>query len=44
MAKKCADILKEMGADHIDYTKELGPFDNTTYQSTHNTGGVHYGK
>ncbi|MBU5212043.1 GMC family oxidoreductase [Heyndrickxia oleronia] len=40
MAKKCADILKEMGADHIDYTKELGPFDNTTYQSTHNTGGV----
>ncbi|WP_248924707.1 GMC family oxidoreductase [Paenibacillus hamazuiensis] len=40
LAGKCADILKEMGADHIDSMKELGPYDITTYQSTHNTGGV----
>jgi gluconate 2-dehydrogenase alpha chain len=40
LAGKCADILKEMGADHIDSLKELGPYDITTYQSTHNTGGV----
>lgn len=40
LASKCADILKEMGADHIDSLKELGPYDITTYQSTHNTGGV----
>ncbi|WP_286230217.1 GMC family oxidoreductase [Neobacillus mesonae] len=40
LANKCAGILKEMGADHIDSLKELGPYDITTYQSTHNTGGV----
>ncbi|MGG1675842.1 GMC family oxidoreductase [Neobacillus sp. NRS-1170] len=40
LANKCADIVKEMGADHIDSLKELGPYDITTYQSTHNTGGV----
>ncbi|MED4227021.1 GMC family oxidoreductase [Neobacillus cucumis] len=40
LAGKCADILKEMGADHIDTMKDLGPYDITTYQSTHNTGGV----
>jgi gluconate 2-dehydrogenase alpha chain len=40
LAGKCADILKEMGADHIDSMKDLGPYDITTYQSTHNTGGV----
>ncbi|WP_426445553.1 GMC family oxidoreductase [Paenibacillus sp. S-38] len=40
MASRCADILKEMGADHIDPMKELGPYDISTYQSTHNTGGV----
>ncbi len=40
LANKSADILKEMGADHIDSLKELGPYDITTYQSTHNTGGV----
>lgn len=40
LADKCADILKEMGADHIDSLKELGPYDISTYQSTHNTGGV----
>jgi gluconate 2-dehydrogenase alpha chain len=40
LAGKCADIVKEMGADHIDSLKELGPYDITTYQSTHNTGGV----
>ena len=40
LAGKCADIMKEMGADHVDYLKELGPYDITTYQSTHNTGGA----
>jgi len=40
LADKCADLLKEMGADHIDKMKDLGPYDITTYQSTHNTGGV----
>jgi gluconate 2-dehydrogenase alpha chain len=40
LAGKCADIVKEMGADHIDSLKEMGPYDITTYQSTHNTGGV----
>lgn len=40
MGKKCAGVMKEMGADHIDSLKELGPYDITTYQSTHNTGGV----
>jgi gluconate 2-dehydrogenase alpha chain len=40
MADKCGAILKEMGADHIDKMKDLGPYDITTYQSTHNTGGV----
>lgn len=40
LAGKSADILKEMGADHIDSMKDLGPYDITTYQSTHNTGGV----
>ncbi|EKN69253.1 gluconate 2-dehydrogenase (acceptor) [Neobacillus bataviensis LMG 21833] len=40
LASKCADILKEMGADHVDYMQELGPYDVATYQSTHNTGGV----
>jgi len=40
LADKCASIMKEMGADHIDSLKELGPYDITTYQSTHNTGGV----
>lgn len=40
LAEKSAQILKEMGANHIDSLKELGPYDITTYQSTHNTGGV----
>ncbi|QCJ44961.1 GMC family oxidoreductase [Bacillus sp. S3] len=40
LADKCAGILKEMGADHIDSLKELGPYEITSYQSTHNTGGV----
>ncbi|GAA0614079.1 GMC family oxidoreductase [Virgibacillus siamensis] len=39
-AKKSADILKEMGADKIDSMDELGPYNITNYQSTHNTGGV----
>ncbi|WP_102348506.1 GMC family oxidoreductase [Bacillus sp. Marseille-P3661] len=40
LANKCADIVKAMGADHVESLKELGPYDITTYQSTHNTGGV----
>ncbi|MEW9676694.1 GMC family oxidoreductase [Lentibacillus sp. L22] len=39
-ASKASEILKEMGADQIDSMDELGPYDITTYQSTHNTGGV----
>ncbi|GGB48952.1 GMC family oxidoreductase [Virgibacillus dakarensis] len=39
-AQKCSEILKEMGADKIDAMEELGPYDITVYQSTHNTGGV----
>ncbi|GGH77867.1 gluconate 2-dehydrogenase alpha chain [Pullulanibacillus pueri] len=40
MAQKCTEVMKEMGADHIDTMQELGPYNITTYQSTHNTGGV----
>ncbi|MET3290776.1 UNVERIFIED_CONTAM: gluconate 2-dehydrogenase alpha chain [Brevibacillus sp. OAP136] len=40
LGTKCEEILKEMGAKTIDATKELGPYDITPYQSTHNTGGV----
>jgi gluconate 2-dehydrogenase alpha chain len=40
LAGKCADILKEMGAEQVNPMKELGPYDIVTYQSTHNTGGV----
>ncbi|MGE8206555.1 GMC family oxidoreductase [Heyndrickxia sp. NPDC080065] len=40
LANKCGDILKEMGANHVDSLKELGPYEITSYQSTHNTGGV----
>ncbi|ASS67057.1 MULTISPECIES: GMC family oxidoreductase [unclassified Paenibacillus] len=40
LANKSAEIVKEMGASHVDQLKELGPYDIVTYQSTHNTGGV----
>ncbi|WP_123041966.1 GMC family oxidoreductase [Cohnella candidum] len=40
MANKCEEIQKEMGASRIDKLKSLGPYEITTYQSTHNTGGV----
>ncbi|MEK0312323.1 GMC family oxidoreductase [Cohnella sp. 56] len=40
LSGRCAEIMKEMGASHIDQLKELGPYEITTYQSTHNTGGV----
>jgi len=40
LASRCSDIMKEMGADKIDYLKELAPYEITAYQSTHNTGGV----
>ncbi|WP_404452313.1 GMC family oxidoreductase [Virgibacillus necropolis] len=39
-AKKSSEILQEMGADKVDSMEELGPYNITTYQSTHNTGGV----
>lgn len=39
-ADKCAEILKEMGASKVEVSRELGPYDITPYQSTHNTGGV----
>lgn len=40
LAEKCEMILKEMGADIIDTTSELAPYNISEYQSTHNTGGV----
>lgn len=40
LADKCEGILKEMGADHIDTSRDLGPYNIAEYQSTHNTGGV----
>lgn len=40
LAARSAEIMKEMGADHVDYLKEIGPYEIMTYQSTHNTGGV----
>ncbi|MDQ6419517.1 GMC family oxidoreductase [Paenibacillus sp. LHD-117] len=40
LAERSSDIMKEMGADHVDYLKDLGPYEIMTYQSTHNTGGV----
>ena len=33
-------ILKEMGANHVDVSGDLGPYNVAEYQSTHNTGGV----
>ncbi|MBD2870635.1 GMC family oxidoreductase [Paenibacillus arenilitoris] len=43
LAERCSEIMKEMGADKVDYLKELGPYEIMTYQSTHNTGGVMMG-
>lgn len=40
LAAKCEAILKEMGADHVDVSGDLGPYNVAEYQSTHNTGGV----
>jgi len=40
LADKCEAILTEMGADHIDTSRDLGPYNVAEYQSTHNTGGV----
>ncbi|SOC36080.1 GMC oxidoreductase [Ureibacillus acetophenoni] len=40
LAEKCEQILLEMGADHVDTSRELGPYNVAEYQSTHNTGGV----
>src|SRR5699024_6550434 len=39
-ARKAHKILEEMGADRVESMEELGPYNITTYQSTHNTGGV----
>ncbi|MDF2836619.1 MAG: family oxidoreductase [Paenibacillus sp.] len=40
LAERSSEIMKEMGADHVDYLKDLGPYEIMNYQSTHNTGGV----
>ncbi|REK71146.1 GMC family oxidoreductase [Paenibacillus paeoniae] len=40
LAERCNEIVKEMGADKVDFLKELGPYEIMSYQSTHNTGGV----
>ncbi|PAE44324.1 hypothetical protein CHI06_02030 [Bacillus sp. 7884-1] len=40
LSERCKEIMNEMGADHIDKMEELCPYNITTYQSTHNTGGI----
>jgi gluconate 2-dehydrogenase alpha chain len=40
ISERCGEIAKEMGASSVITLKELGPYEITTYQSTHNTGGV----
>ncbi|GAA4715873.1 GMC family oxidoreductase [Brevibacillus fulvus] len=40
LASRCEDIVKEMKPSLVETAKELGPYDITPYQSTHNTGGV----
>jgi len=40
ISERCSKIVTEMGADKVDYLKDLGPYEIMTYQSTHNTGGV----
>jgi len=40
ISDRCAEIVREMGANLVESLKELGPYEITTYQSTHNTGGV----
>jgi gluconate 2-dehydrogenase alpha chain len=44
LSDRCGEILQEMGAQNIMKLKELGPYEITTYQSTHNTGGVIMGE
>ncbi|GAA4711769.1 GMC family oxidoreductase [Brevibacillus fulvus] len=40
LAEKAGEVLKEMGPSKMQVSGELGPYDITPYQSTHNTGGV----
>lgn len=40
LAGRCGEIMKEMGTEQIQTLKELGPYEITSYQSTHNTGGT----
>lgn len=44
LSDRCAEIVQEMGGKNIMKLKELGPYEITTYQSTHNTGGVIMGE
>lgn len=44
LSDRCGEIVKEMGGQNILKLKELGPYEITTYQSTHNTGGVIMGE
>lgn len=44
LSDRCAEIVQEMGGQNIMKLKELGPYEITTYQSTHNTGGVIMGE
>jgi gluconate 2-dehydrogenase alpha chain len=37
---RCEEIMKKMGADRIDTTDELKPYNVHEYQSTHCTGGA----
>jgi gluconate 2-dehydrogenase alpha chain len=40
LSDRCVEIMQEMGADKVEGLDELGPYEISTYQSTHNTGGV----
>ena len=44
LSDRRAEIVQEMGGQNIMKLKELGPYEITTYQSTHNTGGVIMGE
>ncbi|MEK4304710.1 GMC family oxidoreductase [Oceanobacillus sp. FSL K6-0251] len=40
LSEKAGEILKEMGADHVDVREISEHYDIVPYQTTHNTGGV----
>jgi gluconate 2-dehydrogenase alpha chain len=40
LAARAEEIMKQMNPTRMVINDELGPFDNHSYQSTHNTGGT----